>query len=389
MSRPEPAVIRKRLIALVIGLLCAAGMTLSFLVFLPSQSEHDTSKDYGYIYSGAKSSSVDFVRANLRDDSLLMLGSSELSTPAKSVPQIPVEVFGKHNYGLHAMCVGEAFDQCLWDAIALGAFADGGLPRGKVVLTVGLGQFTDGGIDASTFGERFSYTLYAGFCKNSAIPEDVRSYVRSRLQELETNETVLSAAAPSNLFDAVNGAAYGLTDSLRLQNELRRVRAKALPMAAEPAETPDWAALREWGLEDAKRMSTNNDWGAEDHFWSEQLEPALKGLEGARASETYTQTPEYTDLDCFLQVCDACDVEPLIVISPSMGPYYDYIGISRETREAAYQRIRDVVASHERAQLADFSDREYEQYFLFDIVHFGWTGWIDVEQAVYEFAMSE
>jgi D-alanine transfer protein len=38
------------------------------------------------------------------------------------------------------------------------------------------------------------------------------------------------------------------------------------------------------------------------------------------------------------------------------------------------------------AKLADFSDREYEKYFLFDIVHFGWTGWIDVEQAIYEFA---
>lgn len=47
---------------------------------------------------------------------------------------------------------------------------------------------------------------------------------------------------------------------------------------------------------------TSNDWGAENHFWTEQLEPALQGLEGARASETYTQTPEYDDLECFLCV---------------------------------------------------------------------------------------
>jgi len=35
--------------------------------------------------------------------------------------------------------------------------------------------------------------------------------------------------------------------------------------------------------------------------------------------------------------------------------------------------------------VADFSDREYEQYFLYDIVHFGWTGWVDVEEAIYDF----
>ena len=35
----------------------------------------------------------------------------------------------------------------------------------------------------------------------------------------------------------------------------------------------------------------------------------------------------------------------------------------------------------------DYSDREYDEYFLFDLVHFGWTGWIDAEHAIYDFAM--
>ena len=112
----------------------------------------------------------------------------------------------------------------------------------------------------------------------------------------------------------------------------------------------------------------------------------LEKLKDARAEETYTDTPEYDDLECFLSVCDACGVEPLVVVQPVLGPYYDHIGISRETREAAYQRIRDIVAKHANARIADFSDREYERYFLFDIVHFGWTGWIDAEHAIYDFA---
>ena len=103
------------------GVAVAAAVVAGTFVVLPQQATHDETVDYGYVYSGAKSSSVDFIKANLRDDSLLVLGSSEFSTPARTVPQIPSQVFGTNDYGLHAMLVGEAFDQCLWDSIALGA----------------------------------------------------------------------------------------------------------------------------------------------------------------------------------------------------------------------------------------------------------------------------
>lgn len=379
--------LHERFRALLSGMAAAALVVGILFVALPSQSAHDESMDYGYVYSGAKASSVEFVRANLHDDSLLMLGSSEFSTPKSSVPQIPAEVFGTHNFGVKPMCVGEAFDQCLWDAIAIGAFADGGLSRNKVVLTVGLGQFTDGGMDASTFSTRFSYTLYQAFCANQSVSAEARKYVAERLSELGIDDTTLRAASPSTPIDVINGIAFSLKDDLKIRNELRDVRDQAIPMADGSVEIADWDALRAWGLKDAVHMSTNNEWGAEDKFYSTKLGPALDGLEGARAAETYTDTAEYDDLSCFLDICDACGIEPLVVISPSMGPYYDYIGITRSTRESAYQKIRDVIASHPNASLADFSDKEYEKYFLFDIVHFGWTGWIDVEHAIYDFAV--
>ena len=41
------------------------------------------------------------------------------------------------------------------------------------------------------------------------------------------------------------------------------------------------------------------------------------------------------------------------------------------------------------AEIADFSDREYVKYYLYDIVHFGTLGWTDANEAVYEFAMKE
>ena len=384
----DARILHKRLIAMVCGVAVAACAVAVTCFMLPPQSVTNKSTDYGYVYSGAKSSSVDFVRANLRDDSLLMLGSSEFSTPASTVSTVPAQVFGTNNFGVRPMLVGEAFDQALWHAIALGALADGGLPRNKVVLVVSLGEYTDGGLDNATFGERFSYSLYQAFCSNKNIDEETRAYVRRRLVEQGIDEATVRAANREDVIGAVDGAALSFTDDLRLRGQLGTVRASGMPYAEGPVLVPDWNAMRSQAFAEAQQRSTTNEWGAEDKFYTNELQPVLEKLAGARASETYTATPEYDDLECFMDVCDACGIEPLVIIEPCMGPYYDHIGIAAETRARAYRHISSVVASHPIAWLADFSSREYERYFLFDIVHFGWTGWIDAEKAIYDFAQT-
>ena len=97
-----------------------------------------------------------------------------------------------------------------------------------------------------------------------------------------------------------------------------------------------------------------------------------------------------------------------------MGKYYTAEDVNTDTKDAEYMLrttdyvvgredvsgdpspitaigvfdgIRAVAAGHGNVQLADFSDREYEKYFLYDIVHFGTVGWADVDRAMYEFAM--
>ena len=385
----EPKVLHRRLCALVAGIVCATAVVLVTWLVLPAQQQGADGCDFGYVYSGAKSSSVPFVNAAMDDDTLLVLGSSEFSTPARLVPQVPSEVFGRHNYGMRLMCVGEAFDQALWHAMALGALARDGLPKGKVALIVGLGQYTDGGVDPATFKERFSFSLYRGFSENEAIPEGVKSYVRRRLREQGVDEVTVRAGAPTNPIDAINGTVMGQMDDLRLRQQLLEVKGSGIAFAEGDPEVPEWPLIMEEARECARQMSSTNELGAEDTFYTKQLAPALEAPGGSRAQESYGDTYEYDDLKCLLDVCDFCGIEPLIVIEPVMGPYYDHIGITPDKREAAYARIREVVAAHPTARLADFSDREYEPYFLYDIVHFGWCGWVSAEEALYDFWMDE
>ena len=392
----EPRTLHRRLAATLAGIGIAALAAVGFAAALPAQSAVDGARDYGYVYSGTKSSSADFVRAAMDEDTLLVLGSSEFSTPASLVPQVPSELFGRGNSDVRLMLVGEAFDQSIWHAIALGALADGGLPKQKVALIVAPGWFVDGGQDAETFGTRFSYTLYRGFCENDAIDAETRAYVRERLAQLGIDETRLLAAEGSGIDGAINGVAFELLDDIKLRRGLAEVRGGGI-VRAEAAGSqdgsqdtasgrPDFESLRDEAAVYGAEHSTTNDWGVEDGFWNNQLAPALDSVEGYRAGETYSDTPEYDDLACFLAVARDCGVEPLVVICPVMGPYYDHIGIDAQTRKACYDRIR-AVCDEAGVVVADYSDREYEKYFLYDIVHFGWTGWVDVGRDLYDFAV--
>ena len=210
-------ILHTRLAALAIGVgLAACAIALVCLLF-PAQSETRPGVDYGYVYSGVKSSSVEFVEAAMTEESLMVLGSSELSTPRRLVPQVPVQVFGKADYGVRLMLIGEAFDQSLWHAIALGAYQDAGIPRNKVVLIVTPGWFVDGGQDSDTFKTRFSYSLYSRFNANANVPEEAKSYVLNRLKQLGIDETTISSANPSLPQDYLNAFALKALDDLKLR----------------------------------------------------------------------------------------------------------------------------------------------------------------------------
>jgi len=369
----EPSVLHRRLAALVCGIVVAALVVAATCLALPAQDAGAKGAEYGYVYSGAKSSSVPFIRSAMDENTLLVLGSSEFSTPSRLVPQVPSGTFGGNNYGIRLMCVGEAFDQALWHAMALGAIADGGLPRSKVALIVGLGQYVDGGMDASTFNERFSFSLYKGFTENDAIPEGVKRYVRGRLREQGTDEVTVRAGAPANPIDAINGAVMMWMDDLRLRYRLIEVRHKGQALCQGETSAPDWDHLMDEAMASARQMSTNNDLGVEDDFYANQLAAALEAPSGSRSDETYQDTSEYGDLKCFLDVCDFCGVEPLIIIEPVLGPYYDHIGIDqtldiRQFRPKGFGDIQFRRCFHRREELREHFSA-HERHEAFELVY--------------------
>lgn len=374
-----------RKVVAIIGAVVAAGCVVAALfAWLPAQSAVDPNRVYDYVSNNTKTESVAFTEASADASTYYVFGSSELDTMPPLVSSVPDVVFRESNCGMQFTYVGTAYDQSLFHTVSVGAYAPG-MQNKKVVIIVSPQWFTDGGQEPGIAKMRFSYSLYREFCDNDAVSESTKSYVRQRLLEEGIDSSQVDAAYRSNPVAAVDDAVYAGMADLKLRKQLidmRDIYDPAIDISKLPA--PDFVAIRARALAQAQSACTNNDYGVYDSYWTANIAPRYDALANTMANETLTDTPEYDDFSCLLDICSECGLDPYIVIAPVNGKWYDYTGLSKNVRDAYYERVTDICDAHGVAYL-DMSSNEYTTYYLRDIMHLGWLGWIDVEQGFMQF----
>lgn len=372
----------KRLIAILLAIVVAACVLVGVAAALPAQGDLDSQQEYGYVVSGVKSESVEFASQAAHADTYYLFGSSELATRPEAVLTAPDNVLRDYDCGYQFMYIGDAYDQSLWMSVAAGAHAQS-MPNREVGLVVSLQWFADGGLEPGIFKMRFSYPLYDAFCANPSISDETKAYVARRLAEEGVDQAMVDAGVGSLPQDAVNDAVFDAMGDLRLRQALGGVRAEGSDQRGG-AQPPDYAALRTEALADAQDSCDSNEWGIINDYWEEIIEPVYEARSGEMAGETLSDTSEFDDLRCFLTVCRECGLKPYVVIPPTNGFWYDYAGLDAETRQACFARIRAVCAE-EGAEVLDLSSHEYDRYYLRDIMHLGWLGWLEVEEGFGKF----
>ena len=149
-------------------------------------------------------------------------------------------------------------------------------------------------------------------------------------------------------------------------------------------EDIDFDALMEKAEQAGREECTNNSFGINNEYYNSYVKDNYESSKNSNINGSYTSSPEYGDLRLFLDVCKETGIDPLIVSVPCNGRWYDYTGFPKENRQQYYQNIRDICDEYD-VELADFSYKEYELYFLKDVMHMGWKGWVYFDEAVYEF----
>jgi D-alanine transfer protein len=341
-----------------------------------------------------KSRSLTGISENINEGTMLVFGSSEFQHGTDTIYH-PSQVFAGNRF--NPMLIGAGYYQSLSHAITLAAL-EPYLTQRKAVLILSPQWFRKTGVVDQAYASRFSETLYAGMLENDRLSDETKTYLSDRTCDLlQVDETMREHVLLHNkVLWKKNGSfleelqenfwnsflAEKERFSMALLEQTSGIQ-KGEGIAAQDEE-PDWDALLTQAQADGEKENQNEFYINDTSYKLLEAHLAEKKDMNKDAVKGYQKSPEYDDLRSFLQVCQELDIEPMLVILPVNGYYYDYTGFPKEAREGYYEKVRGV-ADEYGVKVADFSDQEYTQYFFEDRVHLGKKGWVMINESLYEF----
>ncbi|MBR3321084.1 MAG: D-alanyl-lipoteichoic acid biosynthesis protein DltD [Exiguobacterium sp.] len=390
----------------LIAALCVIGIfAIGFVVWafqLPSEQDAlDVLEDrpFQLHMSPEQTKDLDFVLAALHarqaagDNTKLIMGSSEFSY-FEGCSAYPSVFFGESNYGMDTMMVGNPWFQSLWHAIEVGAL-DEAIPDNKVAIFVSVQWFLDYQDVAEDYRYAYSRESLEAFLANEAISDELKDTVVKRASEYGVDVAWATGPSFSSVPDAINGFAEELlsrTEHVRQlangEGEGSQSANQAIPPGRfSAASSPDWDALMSVSAKEGEAATRSNSFGMLDSYYENAYEA---WLESTRANKAVNEAGgvvnpnEPVDFQLLLDVCKACEVEPLIIIMPVKGSAYDETQYTSEVRELAYSTIRGLCEENE-VSYYDTTSHEYDLYYIRDVMHLGWTGWADIDRVLYDF----
>ncbi|MGG1674446.1 D-alanyl-lipoteichoic acid biosynthesis protein DltD [Neobacillus sp. NRS-1170] len=144
-----------------------------------------------------------------------------------------------------------------------------------------------------------------------------------------------------------------------------------------------WDQLEVQAEHMGERLSTNNSFYISNYQYN-KIKKLVPSLKDSKVGASYGESPEYNDFQLVLDLLKESGAKPLFVSVPVNGKWYDYTGFPLEGRQSYYTRIKKQIES-EGFQIADFSNHEYDPYFMKDTIHIGWKGWVYTDKVIKDF----
>lgn len=90
---------------------------------------------------------------------------------------------------------------------------------------------------------------------------------------------------------------------------------------------------------------------------------------------------ECKDLSLLMEVCKQKNIKPYFILMPVNGWFYDFMGLPKEKRIDFYDKIESNIKDNGFEAL-NMKELEYKPYYLTDIMHLGWKGWLYVDEKI-------
>lgn len=342
-------------------------------------------------------------QSSAQEDNLIIFGSSELRTTEISTH--PVNFFAGKRCGFQVDLIGRGSCQSIIHAIQIAASGDS-LTGKKVVLITSPQSYVPGGIAPDLFMANFSPQQYLELLADPDLTDGVKREISARVAELFAEYEALPDAAAadpalrwkaehlqtpglaSSFRDSAltpyyvfSGYLYALKDKISARKLLESARG---PLPAAGTAEIDWATEEKSAVDAARAMTANNNFGMLDDYYTTYIGSRLERQQGRDAALDYSESEEYGDLRLLFEVCAQKGVEPLFIHVPLHGAWSDYTGFPADRRQKYYDNVRSIAEEY-GIEMLDLTGYEHEEYFMCDVMHLGWKGWLEVDKALVKF----
>ena len=376
----------KRLKALAISFILSIFLSSFILTSYSKNIDKDitvknNSIKYNTLYS--KYNSYDVLTKNIDENTILLMGSSEL------VATLENEEHPKHllDYSdKNIMQIGGGHYQSLLQSIVLGSIGSD-IPVKKVNLIISMQWFEKNGIAKEAFESRVSLDHLYHFFGNKNISNSTKEKMYNRIKNLtdstsfinSTLDNIFSPKFFNNLINPIFKYKYNLQEK---RNFVKKYKYDS-SVNCRKFNGLNWDVLEEKAIERAKKETYNNKFYIENEYYNEYIRNDLKKYEGYMNKQSYSESPEYKDLELFINVAKELGYEVNLIMIPLQGYWADYTGISKDSINEYYDKIKKI-ASENEVQLTDYSMYSYKPYFFKDIMHLGRLGFLQLQKDLLE-----
>ncbi|MBB6713486.1 D-alanyl-lipoteichoic acid biosynthesis protein DltD [Clostridium gasigenes] len=328
------------------------------------------------------------------ESDLILLGSSEL---ANLVDQNPVNVFPFKGAEYDVSIYGTAHTQSLHHTAMLNSISNLNSDD-KIAIIVSAQWFQyEEGTGRDSFTPNFSEQQFYKIFNNDKISKESKIYYAERISEiLKQGDTFVEERIYANLYSKDNILSKIALSLLSPYYEFKEymLDTKDKVQTIKVFETLNnkkdtnikvinWEEEYEKAEIEGTSKVTNNYMNVEDSYYDKYLRARYDELNGYWENVDLLKSKEVQDYELFLNISSELGVKPLIILAPVNGIYYDYIGLTKEERNLFYNNIEQM-AKEKGFDVLNLQSKEYEKYYLTDVMHLGWKGWLNVDEEMYK-----
>ena len=352
---------------------------------------NDNSVRYSTSYEKYKSK--DIITKNITPNTLVLLGSSEL-TATINERYHPNKIFNYEDFNI--MQIGTGYSQNIVQASTLGSI-EGAMKNKKVAIVESVQWFAKGGLQNDAFLNKASQEHIYNTMINDKISKKTKEKLINRVIELTSNSKAQNDIYRKykQYFIENKGSFIG-EKMLALDNDIYSFKNKIqfyvnkdkmnYPFSGKNTPNYDWNSLTNNFVEEVKKTTNNNEYAVDNKYYNTYLAKNYSTFRDSNKGISYLESPEYIDYEIFLDVAKELGMKVEVIIFPVNGKWNDYTGVSKEMREQAYRNIEEMAKKYDNVKVLNYGNREYDDYFLFDVMHVGVKGWMEVERELYKFA---